>query len=157
MDKAILLRKKLTGHISRIPADRAPAWGKMNVQQMTEHLSRDAFRVASGKTSFPLMTPEEHIPKMRAFIMSDKPFKENTVNRLMAEEPPPVIHQDMKGALAELQQEIDSFFEMYEQDPGKKIINPFFGEMDFTLQVHLLYKHALHHLRQFGITPDQEG
>jgi hypothetical protein len=44
--KIAFLKNDLINHLSTIPADRVPAWGKMNAQQMTEHLSRDAFRVA---------------------------------------------------------------------------------------------------------------
>lgn len=149
--KISFLKNDLTQHLQNIPADHAPAWGKMNLQQMTEHLSRDAFRVATGKETFPLMAKEENIPKMHAFLRSDIPFKENTVNRLMAEEPVPVKHPDMNTAIAELKTEISDFFEAYESEPSKTVINPFFGELDFELQVNLLHKHALHHLRQFGV------
>jgi hypothetical protein len=31
--------------------------------------------------------------------------------------------------------------------------NPFFGDLNFAENVHLLHKHALHHLRQFGVVP----
>lgn len=152
MDKASFLKNELAGHIKNIPAGQLPAWGKMNLQQMTEHLGRDAFRVASGKITFPLMTPEEHLPKMQAFIQSEIPFKENTVNRLMAAEPLPEEQSDMPSALAALQEEIDHFFSVYAAEPGKKVINPFFGELDYEMQVQLLHKHALHHLKQFGVT-----
>lgn len=150
--KISFLKNDLIAQLATIPADRVPAWGKMNLQQMTEHLSRDAFRVASGKVIFPLMTPEEHIPKMHEFLRSDKSFRENTVNKLMPEEPLPLVHQDMSAALDELQAEIDYFFEVYQLEPGKKVVNAIFGDMDFELQVLLLHKHAIHHLRQFGIT-----
>ena len=43
------------------------------------------------------------------------------------------------------------FFEVFEKDPGLKTINPVFGELDFDSNIQLLYKHALHHLKQFGI------
>jgi hypothetical protein len=149
--KIFFLKNDLVNYLSVIPADRMPAWGKMNLQQMTEHLSRDAFRVASGKVSFPLMTPEEHIPKIHEFLRSEKQFRENSVNKLMPEEPLPVVHKDMPAALDELRMEIGDFFKTYDQEPDKKVINPFFGEKDFELQLHLLHKHALHHLRQFGV------
>ena len=29
--------------------------------------------------------------------------------------------------------------------------NPIFGDLDFAANVQLLHKHALHHLRQFGL------
>jgi hypothetical protein len=98
------------------------------------------------------MAKEENIPKMHDFLRSDIPFKENTVNRMMAAEPVPVVHPDMSAAIAELKTEIRDFFEAYESNPSKTVINPFFGELDFDLQIRLLHKHALHHLRQFGVT-----
>ncbi len=151
MDKASFLKNELVSAIRNIPQDRQPAWGKMNLQQMTEHMSREGFSWASGKIPQQLVTPEEHLPKMQAFLMSEKPFRENTPNSLMAAEPPTVTHTNMEAALVALQQEIDDFFSVYEQEPGKKIMNPFFGELDYTMQVQLLHKHALHHLKQFGI------
>lgn len=153
MDKETFLQSALVKAIAGIAPDCQPAWGKMNVQQMTEHLSRDAFRVASGKITFPLMTPAEHIPKMQHFIMSDMLFKENTVNRLMAADPVPEVHTAMPAALAELQAEIDDFFTIYTAQPQFKVVNPFFGELTYELQVNLLHKHALHHLRQFHVMP----
>jgi hypothetical protein len=40
---------------------------------------------------------------------------------------------------------------LYEETPGLKITNPVFGDLDYGLAVNLLYKHAVHHLKQFGI------
>ncbi len=151
MDKANFLRHELVPAIAGIAPHRKPDWGKMNLQQMTEHMAREGFSWSSGKVANQLMTPEEHLPKLQAFIMSDKPFRENTANNLMSEEPLPLQHQDMQAALATLQEEIDHFFMVFEQEPDKKVMNPFFGELDYTLSVHLLYKHSMHHLKQFGV------
>jgi hypothetical protein len=151
MDKAIFLKEQLVPSLAAIAPDVKPHWGKMNVQQMTEHMGREAFRLASGKATHALVTPDEHVPKMQEFLRSDKPFRENTVNVLMAGEPVPLIYPDMKTALVSLQQEIDDFFEVYQNEPGKIVLNPFFGPLDFELQVRLLHKHAVHHLKQFGV------
>ncbi len=150
-DKIQFLQSGLVPAIAGIAADRQPNWGKMNLQQMTEHMAREGFACASGKSPQQLVTPEEHVPKMQAFLMSDKQFRENTVNVLMAADPPPVIHPDMPAALSALQQEIDDFFEVFEQEPDKKLMNPFFGELNKEMWVQLLYKHAQHHLKQFGV------
>lgn len=150
MNKELFLKQELVNAIRQIPADTLPAWGKMNLQQMTEHLSREGFSWSSGKIPQQLVTPAEHVPKMQAFIMSEKMFRENTPNGLMADEPPPLQHADMNAALTELQQEIDYFFDVFEHEPDKKVLSPFFGALDREMQVQLLYKHALHHLRQFG-------
>lgn len=151
MNKSQFLKEQLVPTIAAISPEFKPLWGKMNLQQMTEHMSREGFQVASGKLLQVLVTPEEHVPKMQAFLMSDKPFRENTPNSLMSLEPVPAKHADMKDSMAELQSEIDHFFNVYENEPAKTVINPFFGNLDFEMQVQLLHKHALHHLRQFGV------
>jgi len=152
MNKSQFLKEQLVPAIAAISPEFKPLWGKMNLQQMTEHMSREGFQVANGKLPQALVTPEEHVPKMQAFLMSDKPFKENTPNSLMSLEPLPVKHPDMNAALEELQSEIDHFFTVYENEPGKAVMNPFFGSLDYEMQVQLLHKHALHHLKQFGVT-----
>jgi hypothetical protein len=88
---------------------------------------------------------------MREFMMSNKPFKENTKNPLMGEDPAPLRYKTVQGAIGALQQELIYFFEAFENDPALLTRNPFFGDLNFEQNVHLLYKHALHHLRQFGV------
>lgn len=151
MDKALFLKNDLVAHIRSVPEDTKGLWGKMNLQQMTEHMSNEGFRWASGKIPHTLHTPEEHIPKMQEFLRSEKMFRENTVNALMPEEPLPLRNTGMPEALEELQAEIDYFFTVYEQEPDKKVLGPFFGELNYELWILLLYKHSLHHLKQFGV------
>lgn len=149
--KATFLRNDFVKLLATIDPATKPLWGKMNPQQMVEHMSY-AMRQASGKDPYTTITPEEHLPKMQAFLMSEKPFRENTPNQLLPDEPAPAKHTTMQESLDELQSEIDHFFHVYGTDPQKTINNPFFGELNYDMQVQLLHKHAWHHLRQFGIT-----
>ncbi len=89
--------------------------------------------------------------KAQAFLMSDKPFKENTPNPLLPEVPPPVRNISMEEALKELETEIDFFFSVFKENNQQQTLNPFFGSLNFEQNVQLLHKHALHHLRQFGV------
>lgn len=130
-----------------------PAWGKMNLQQMIEHMS-DSVRIANGRDPQDCVTPPEHIPKMQAFVMSDKPFKENTPNRLLPDDPLPPRFDNADDAIGELQQELNEFVDVFDQDKQKTITNPFFGDLNFDQWTALLYKHMLHHLRQFGVVPE---
>ena len=84
-------------------------------------------------------------------MLSDKPFRENTANPLMPEVPAPVKNISCKAALDELEGEIKYFFSVFEKNNLKVTRNPFFGDLNFDENIHLLYKHALHHLRQFGV------
>ncbi len=87
---------------------------------------------------------------MQAFVQSDKPFKENTPNALLPDEPLPAKYSSIQVAIAALQADIDQFFAHYNSNQGATVTNPFFGELNYDLQVQLLYKHAIHHLKQFG-------
>lgn len=138
--------KKLAG----LKPDAERLWGKMSVQQMIEHMS-DYIRIASGRTAVAVVTPEENLPKMQAFLMSEKPFRENTPNALMPETPPVVRQASPEAAIQELQSEIDYLFDAYGKDEQLKVANPFFGYLNFDMQAQLLYKHAWHHLKQFGV------
>jgi len=149
-EKADFLRNKYTKILSQLDADAPQKWGKMNVQQMIEHMS-DYVRIASGRTPVRVITPEENIPRMQAFLESEKQMRENTPNPLLPDVPPPAKHATKQEAINELQQEIDHFFEVHENDATKATPNPFFGHLSFDQQVQLLHKHATHHLRQFGV------
>jgi len=148
-EKAAFLKNEYTRLLSRLAPDAQPKWGKMNVLQMIEHMS-DYVRIASGRTPMNIITPEENLPKMQGFLMNEKPMRENTPNPLMPDTPIPAKHINKQDAVLELQNELDYFFSVYEKEQGKKIPNPFFGELPYDMQVQLLYKHSTHHLRQFG-------
>jgi hypothetical protein len=149
--KAQFLKQDFVSLLKTIAADTPPKWGKMSLQQMVEHFS-DSLRIASGAAPHEtIVTPPENLQRMRDFMMSEKPFKENTINALLSETPPPVRNKTISEALNELQKEIDYFFEVFEEKRQQSSRNPFFGDLNFEENVQLLYKHALHHLKQFGI------
>lgn len=154
LEKENFLRTKLITLLQRLDPATPPLWGKMSVQQMIEHYGGDAIRNANGRLKIEtIITPPEQVDRMREFMMSEKPFKENTKNPLMGEDPAPLRYKTVQGAIGALQQELIYFFEAYEKNPAMIIRNPFFGDLNFEQNVQLLYKHALHHLRQFGVEP----
>jgi hypothetical protein len=149
-EKAYFLRNELVDKYRSVAFDTKPLFGKMNIHQVVEHMSY-SFRQANGKDSYTCITPEEHIPKMQAFLMSDKPFKDNTPNQLLPDEPAAPVHADLEESLAELQNEINAFFLHFEKNKDQVVTNPFFGDLNYEMWVQLLHKHSLHHLRQFGV------
>jgi hypothetical protein len=154
-EKAEFLKRRFIPLLKQIPSDTTPQWGKMSLQQMIEHFS-DSVRIASGKTVHTdFIFPPEQLQKIREFMLSDKPFKENTVNPLMPEVPAPVVNPSADEAIAELQKEISFFFSVFEKNNLQVTRSPFYGDLNYEENVHLLYKHALHHLRQFGVPVNQ--
>lgn len=136
--------------LDNLPAEAAGKWGKMNGQQMVEHLS-GFFKVSTGKIKFPLVTPAEHLPKYKEFLLSDKEFRENTRALVLPEEPLPVRFANMQEAINDLGNEIKEFIRLYCSNEQLTVMHPVFGELNFDEWVLLHYKHVTHHLRQFGL------
>jgi len=139
----ILLLKKLD-------ADTKGKWGVMNAQQMVEHFV-DTVKNASGKLILPVVNTGERLEKLREFLMTEKQFKENTKNPLIGDAPFPLRKANINAAIEKLREELNYFFQVFENSPGLKTSNPIFGELDYAMNVQLLHKHALHHLRLFGL------
>lgn len=150
--KENFLRTRLVPYFQRTNPDTKPLWGKMSFHHMVEHFV-DVTRVANGKLKMELVTPAEKLPLYRDFMLSDKPFKENTRSPVLPAETIPLKTNTVTAAIGRLQEEIIDFFEAFEKDPGLKTIHPVFGPLDFNENVQCLYKHALHHLKQFGVEP----
>ena len=125
-------------------------WGVLSPQGMIEHMT-DAFANAYGKIKLPAQTPEAILLKVREFALSETPFKENTKNVLMSEEPAPLRNNNITEAIWELEIEINAFMEYYKSNPDSINLNPFFGDFNFEEWLHLLNKHAKHHLKQFNL------
>ncbi len=127
-------------------------WGKMNAQQMIEHTAA-FFLVSAGKLKFDLVTPAEHLPKYKEFLLSDKEFRENTKApaNVIGEETLPLRYATMAEALQNLKEAITGFEQYFEKDPNQLTMHPVFGELNFEEWVLLHYKHVTHHLKQFGL------
>lgn len=150
-EKAQFLRSRFVPLLKDLPSETPGAWGKMTVQQMIEHFA-DAVRIASGKAVYTdVFTPFEHLDKYRSFLESERPFRENTKNPLMPEIPAPVRNPSKAEAIKELKEEIHFFFTVFEKNKLQVTRNPIFGDLNYEQNIQLLYKHAMHHLKQFGV------
>lgn len=147
------LKNDLIFHLKHLAPDAKGHWGKMDGQQMVEHLAM-MVQVANGRKQLPSLPPDTaRLEKAHAWLMTDKPFRENTINPLLPEEPVPTEYNTMQLAIEALQKELDHFFEVYAATPDLRIVNPVFGNLNFEEQLQLLYKHTQHHLKQFGLLP----
>jgi Protein of unknown function (DUF1569) len=149
--KLNFLSTDLVPLLKTLPADATMKWGKMNAQQMVEHIS-GFFRVSTNKLHFPLVTPPEQLPKFKEFLRSDKEFRENTKASVLPEEPLPVQFASFEDAVNDLDKEIKDFLHQFTNDPGLTTQHPVFGDLNFEEWVLLHYKHVVHHLKQFGLT-----
>lgn len=149
-EKEAFLKHDFIPLLRKLQGNETAKWGVMNAQQMVEHFA-DAVKNASGKLILPSLNEGERLQKSREFLMSENPFKENTANPLIPEKGIPLRQPDITFAIDKLQKELDYFFEEFDKNPEFVTGNAFFGNLDYKMNIQLLHKHALHHLRQFGL------
>ena len=150
MEKEKFLTEEYIPMLRKLKANDKPQWGVLSAQGMVEHMT-DSIGIAWGRLTEPMQTPPELLEKARGFALSDKEFKPNTKNSFMSETPAPLRNANLEEAIKELQNEINSFIAYYKSNEGAIIKNPFFGDFNYKEWVHLLHKHAIHHLKQFAL------
>lgn len=138
--------------ISKLQSDTPAIWGKMNAQQMVEHV-KAFFDVATQKLKFDLVTPEEQLPAYKAFLLSDKAFRENTPAPLsvIGPEALPLRYPDLETAKEKLKKAIIEFKELFSQKKELTTLHPVFGWLNYEEWILLHYKHVQHHLKQFSL------
>jgi len=148
--KINFLKKDFPEMLRKLSAEQKGNWGKMNAQQMVEHIT-DTLRVTNGKKFQKKELTPEQTEKARSFFLSDKPFRENTTNHLLPEIPYACTNSNITEAIKEMEAELGEFFSKFENNTNQKSVNPFAGEFNFDEWVHLLHKHFLHHAKQFSL------
>ena len=149
--KVLFIQKEFVRLLRETPnAERK--WGKMNLHQMTEHVT-DFFNVSTGKIQLPVVTPKEHLPKFKTFLFSDKEFRENTKApvEIVAEEPVAIRNTSFDVSVMQLEESIQYFFEFFQENPTAITSHPVFGPLNFEEWILLHYKHVRHHSKQFGL------
>ena len=139
IEKEYFLRSRFISTLQKLHPHTPPQFGTMSVQHMVEHFAYDSLQTANGRKIFTeILTPPDKLPKVRAYMLSDNPFKEGVRNPLMSDVPGPLQHHTLQTAISVLQEELIYFFKHFENNPTTTTRNPFFGDLNFEENVHLL-------------------
>lgn len=150
MDKLIFLKTEFSKIVSNLNPEAKGQWGVLNGIQMVEHMS-DSVREATGKLKLTVLTPADRVEKMKEFAMSDKDFRPNTPNSKMSATPPPARNKTMQEAIKEFENEVADFISYFENNKGGTLPNSFFGNLNYEEWIQLLWKHGVHHCKQFNL------
>jgi hydroxymethylglutaryl-CoA reductase len=135
--------------LDKLSPDTKALWGKMSAQRMVEHLT-DSVKVATGENPQELIVEEEKIPRMLAFLDSDKEMAQN-IQVPFAKEDEVLRHEEIELAIDEFVETFIEFEELYEQNPNLTHVHPFYGPLNFEQWKRLNAKHLTHHFKQFGL------
>ncbi|WP_088323740.1 hydroxymethylglutaryl-CoA reductase, degradative [Polaribacter tangerinus] len=134
--------------LSSLQIETQPIFGKMNAQQMIEHLSL-LLKISNGKMPVNVFVEDEKSTRRKAFLDTDKELQIGFKAPLLSEEPTPVKFNSLQEAINDLVIQIKDFNSFYETE--KTATHPFFGELDAAYWHKFHTKHFTHHFKQFQI------
>jgi hypothetical protein len=138
-------REELTKRINSITDNNKALWGKMNAYQMVKHcaLCDDMYH---GKIPMKRVFIGYLIGKMilKKSLKDEAPFAKNSPTS-------PLLYTNKASGEMEEQKKVWlSSIERYANYQDINFVHPFFGPMTREQIGLFVYKHADHHLRQFG-------
>ena len=147
------LSKKLPLYLNELKTTSAPLWGKMDVQQMLEHLCLP-FLIATGKMSVSLTSPQDKIPVLKRILMSDKPLPKLFHNPILPEIPMPAAVSNLEESKKALRESVAFFLDYYKKNPHATALHNIYGELNYQEWLVMNIKHVRHHFAQFGVEVD---
>ena len=135
--------------LNGLTPNQKPLWGKMNAQEMVEHLS-DMLMMSRGMGNFAIDVDAETIARRQQFLSSDKEMAKN-IAVPFTKDIIELRHDELELALDEFADEWMNFTEYYENNPSASVIHPYYGDLDFNLWLKMHDKHFMHHFKQFGL------
>jgi hypothetical protein len=138
-------RSDLVNRVNALTNEHKAKWGKMNAYQMVKHckLCDDMFygdlkikRVFIGRLIGPMF--------LKKLLKDDRPFGKNSPTS------PLIKTVGESGDIEQQKKEWISRLNGYANFNNTSFVHPFFGPMTKEQIGLLAYKHADHHLRQFG-------
>jgi oxepin-CoA hydrolase/3-oxo-5,6-dehydrosuberyl-CoA semialdehyde dehydrogenase len=139
--------------LSSLTPESVALWGKMDAQQMVEHLII-AVNVSNGKQLITLATPIEKVEKVKKIaLLSDRPLQREFKNVALPTDPIPHEYADLQAAKQGLIEAVQAFKNHFETEAEKTQLHNIFGELNYQEWMWFHYKHFIHHFSQFGIIP----
>ncbi|AZJ34972.1 hydroxymethylglutaryl-CoA reductase, degradative [Tenacibaculum singaporense] len=133
-----------------LKADAKPLFGKMNGQQMVEHLSL-VTQIANGNWKVDTYVSDEKSARRKPFLNSDSELQIGFKAPFLSEDPTPLKFSSMNEAITDLIEQVQHFETVFNENPNRKVVHPFFGELDYEYWKKFQVKHFTHHFKQFGL------
>jgi hypothetical protein len=138
-------RREIDSRVARLSPDAAPLWGRMSAPQMIAHLTQ-AVLMATGELPVADRKTPLRFPPLKQFAVYLMPFPRGlpTAPELLARRPA----GDWAREVAELRGAVERFVSHGRTASWAR--HPAFGALSAHAWGVLTYRHADHHLRQFG-------
>lgn len=135
--------------VKNLQPNTIPQWGTMRPVEMIIHL-RQAIALSMDGTTREISTPEEKLPAMKQFLMSNKPMPPNRTKPAVFDKYK-IVETELFGQKIEFLRDVISLQVHFDKHPEFTSIHPTFGELNKEEWMQLHYKHFQHHFKQFNL------
>ena len=125
-------------------------WGRMDAQQMVEHLIV-LYDISNKKQETIILTPEKYLHKSQDFLKSEELMPKNFVAKFLPIDPIPYAYSSIEESITQLIYSLDSFHSYWKGKEEETLNHPVFGKLNKELWDRVHNKHIHHHFSQFGL------
>lgn len=143
--------KKLKNELLQLKSNTVALWGRMDAQQMIEHLII-VCEISNGTTDVKVLTPKKNIKKAQAFLMSEQEMPKNFIAKFIPKEPLAYKYEDLPTAIQTFIYSINIYHSYWVDKKDSTRNHPVFGKLNKKMWNRVHNKHITHHLLQFGLS-----
>ena len=136
--------------LGSLASNTKPLFGKMNGQQMVEHLS-NVTQIANGNWKVDVYVSDEKTKRRKPFLNTENELQTGFKASYLSEDPIPFKFNSIQEAINDLIRQVQLFEKVFKEDKNRTVIHPFFGELDGAFWTKFQIKHFTHHFKQFGL------
>ena len=151
MDYKEFLYEEFPVLLRDLNADTPALWGKMNAQQMIEHLSLVVGASNGRFTMKPTAEADRLAYRKMRFFEKDTPMPRHIRVSFVPEEPSPLQFVHIEDAKMKLFEQLQRFDDYFMEHPGITSVHPVLGVLNYEEWVQNHARHFRHHLMQFGL------
>ena len=142
---------KLKETLFQLQSTSKANWGRMDAQQMIEHLIL-VVEISNGTLDVEVLTPEKYIEKSQAFLMSNEVLPKNFVAKFIPKDPVAHRYEDLQSAIRAFCISITLYHSYWDGKEESTRNHPVFGKLNKVMWDQVHNKHISHHLLQFGLS-----
>tara|TARA_R110002126_G_scaffold181187_4_gene330045 strand:- start:55373 stop:57097 length:1725 start_codon:yes stop_codon:yes gene_type:complete len=139
---------EITAKLTRLTRETQPVFGKMNGQQVIEHLSL-LMQISNGTIEADYYVSDEKTARRKPFLDSEGELHIGFRASILSDEPTKEKFDAIQEALADLINQIEAFETHFKSEQTEN--HPFFGELDYEYWKKFHVKHFTHHFKQFDL------
>ncbi|TVZ55831.1 3-hydroxy-3-methylglutaryl-coenzyme A reductase [Lutibacter sp. Hel_I_33_5] len=143
-------KKEVEGYLSKLTVTTKPSFGKMNAQQMIEHVSL-ILQISNGSKEVNIFVSDDKSARRKPFLNTNNELQVGFKAPFLSEEPNKMIFDSLEEAKNELYNQIAAFQDYYKKNNDDSIVHPFFGDLNYEYWCKFHVKHFTHHFKQFNL------